>query len=100
MTPTRGSAPYVFSASFLNKQLADNVYYSIEVTTEAGNLSCPSNVNLPDINSIITNAFRNGDQYTRTANVIAGQCYTMVLRIRNLKTGEIVQSMLTSINNI
>lgn len=100
VAPSSGEAPYVFTAEFGNKTAADNITYSIEAAGIAAAEACPLDLDYVPLNSVITTAFRNGDVYTRNTNIPLTNCYSLVVRIRDLRSNLIVQSRVVSVNNI
>lgn len=101
VTPTSGSAPYLFEAEILNSVAIDLGVYSAHFygSTDIG--SCPSPTTSGTDQQNIAQALVNVGSYQQVGNSVpAGSCRVHNLVIREIATGNIVASSSLSIDNV
>lgn len=100
VNPTSGSPPYIASAVFVNKESLDGVNYAFEVRTVNTTGSCRVDVLYAPIQVGIATAILSNGFYVSNAGVIAGVCRTWSASIRDLSTGQVIQTENVYVSNL
>lgn len=100
VTPTSGSAPYVLSATFGNKDSIDNVDYALELRTSVLVGSCFVGVATGNPIAGAASSLLNTGVSSVTGSVPAGSCRTYSLIIRDLSNNSILASQNVNVNNV
>ena len=99
ITPTSGDAPYLLSASFENSVSFGHGYELI--VRRSGTMgSCNTVVTTGPLEPVIADALLSAGQYSIPDTVAAGRCDVYKIYIRNTSTGDIIDPMIATINNL
>lgn len=99
VTPTSGYGPYVFTASFANSELIDNVLYSLSFVSSVAVGSCPEHgTSTPSPQA--ANALLENGVYENPATTSSGSCRAFTLTIRNISSGNVVSTRTLQVSNI
>lgn len=102
VTPTSGAVPYLFEAVFSNKASIIAGNYSVHFYSSVNTVgSCPSPPVAGTDQQNVVNSLLNTGSYTLASNgVPEGNCRVFNLVIREVSSGNIVDSSSVSIDNV
>lgn len=101
VTPTSGESPYLFTATFLNKDTFNTGLYVLEFRSATSASACPASAISGNSNPAVAAALLNNGSYEAVgADVPAASCRTYGLYIRLVSDNSIVSSSLVNVNNI
>lgn len=99
VTPTSGTAPYSFTATFLNKYLLDGVNYNLLMLSTNSTVSCPAIGSLSTVIGGASSLLSNG-AFTLGASVAPGSCTSYSLIIVRVSDSFVVQRLTVSVSNL
>ena len=100
VSPTSGVGPYVLHASFENKVNIDGVHYVLEVRSTTQRDECLVGVSDSPIAVNTVLSLLSTGSSEMTTNVATEFCRTTSLIIRNVETGDIVDSSNVYVDNL
>lgn len=100
VTPTSGTAPYTYTAEFVNRLGFDLGLYVTEFRSVTLIGSCPTDaLSGPNVPGTADNLLNSGVHIAQTS-VPAGECRRTVYLVRRLSDNEIVSQMSVNIDNV
>lgn len=100
VTPTSGSAPYLYTASFENAQNIDFVNYGLEFRSGTSSDACPTGVQSGSSAMSAAVQLVTTGEFSTPNSVPSGSCRTVSLILRDLTSGDIITSMNVQIDNL
>lgn len=101
VTPTSGSAPYLFEAEILNSVGIDWGLYNAHLYADVATGSCPApRVAGTDQQAAAMSLVNTGEYLLPGNSVPSGDCRVYNLVIRDTMTGDIIDSSDVSIDNV
>lgn len=101
VTPTSGPAPYLFEADVLNQSPIAWDFFSAHFYTVTGAGSCPAPSSSGTDNQIAAQGLVNNGVYAPSGGTIpSGSCGVFNLVIRDIASGDVVDSSFVAIDNV
>ena len=101
VTPSSGSAPYLYEAEFSNRFGLDAGFYSAHIYADVAVGSCPAPRTAGTDQQSFAQALVSTGEYLQTVNSVpAGSCRVYNLVIRDKTSGDIVASSPVTIDNV
>ena len=100
VTPTSGTAPYLYEAEIANRIGFDLGLYITEYRFLEAVGSCPANAVVGPNSTGNAFALLNTGSFTSQSPVPAGSCRSSVFLVRRISDGTIVSQMSVDINNV
>lgn len=100
VTPTSGSAPYVFTAEFSAKESLFSDLYVLEVRPRTSAGSCPGPATSGSRSSGAEQSILLYDNYTVLTSVPAGSCLGTTIVIREIASDTIVSQATAQVSNL
>lgn len=100
VSPTSGSTPYTYTATFTNKEYFDNVFYQLRVRGATSVGACPTTPGATNQVELADSLLASGTAVQTSNSVPSGSCRLQRLEVFDIKAGTVVQFLDVTINNV